>query len=60
MFWTQKVHVLCSCEAKGKNFPVFTLEPDRPCDAGLLWSTVVGTRNDDKSRMMMGPVLTYI
>ena len=38
---------------------VFTLEPDRPCDAGLLWSTVVSTRNDDKSHMMMGLVLAY-
>ena len=30
-FRPKKVHVLCSCEPPSENFPVFTLESDRPC-----------------------------
>ena len=31
LFRPKKVHVFCSCEPPGKNFPVFTLESHRPC-----------------------------
>ena len=30
-FGPKNVHIFCSCELSGKNFPVFTLESDRPC-----------------------------
>ena len=36
-FEPKNVHIFCSCEPSGKNFPVFTLESDRPC---LDWQTI--------------------
>ena len=38
IFEPKNVHILCSCEPPGKNFPVFTLESDRPSlDWQLIW-----------------------
>ena len=36
-FGPRNVHIFCSCEPSGKNFPVFTLESDRPC---LDWQSI--------------------
>ena len=37
-FGPKNVHVFCSCESPCKNFPVFTLESDRPClNWQLIW-----------------------
>ena len=37
-FWTQKVHIIHSCQVPGKTFPVFTLDLLRPClDWALKW-----------------------
>ena len=36
-FRPKNVHIFCSCEPQVKNFPVFTLESDRPC---LDWQSI--------------------
>ena len=29
-FGPKEVHIICSCQAPGKTFPIFTLDPHRP------------------------------
>ena len=37
-FWAWKVHIIHSCQAPGKTFPFFTLDPLSPClDWTLIW-----------------------
>ena len=36
-FGPKNVHIFCSCEPSDKNFPIFTLESDRPC---LDWQSI--------------------